>query len=53
VITSTKFLVSFPCPIKITIRFHLTPVRVGTPTTNVGEGAGKKNPSYTAGGNVS
>jgi hypothetical protein len=43
--------------IKTTLRFHLTPVELlpsrTTPTTNVGENAGKKEPSYTAGENVS
>jgi hypothetical protein len=43
--------------IKTTLRFHLTPVRIPiikTPTpTNVGEYVGKKEPSYTAGGNAS
>jgi hypothetical protein len=42
--------------IKTTLRFHLTPVRVGPrtpPTTNAGEDVGKKEPSYTADGNVS
>jgi hypothetical protein len=43
--------------IKTTLRFHLTPVELlpsrTAPTTNVGENAGKKEPSYTAGGNVS
>jgi hypothetical protein len=43
--------------IKTTLRFHLTPVRIAIiktlPTTNVGEDAGRKEPSYTAGGNVS
>jgi hypothetical protein len=42
---------------KTTLRFHLTLVRIATikntPTTNVGEDAGKKEPSYTVGGNVS
>jgi hypothetical protein len=42
--------------IKTTLRFHLTPVRIAIiktpPTTGVGEDAGKKEPSYTAGGNV-
>jgi H+/Cl- antiporter ClcA len=42
--------------IKITLRFHLTPVRIpslATPLTiGVGEDVGKKEPSYTAGGNV-
>jgi hypothetical protein len=42
--------------IKTTVRFHLTPVRVAiisTPlTTGVREKAGKKEPSYTAGGNI-
>jgi hypothetical protein len=36
--------------IKIILRFHLTPVSI--PTKNVGEDAGNKEPSYTAGGNV-
>jgi hypothetical protein len=37
-----------------TLRFHLTPVRIAsaTPPTGVGEDAGKKEPSYTVGGNV-
>jgi hypothetical protein len=43
--------------IKTTLRFHLTPVRIAiiknTTTTNVGEDVGKKEPSYTAGGNAS
>jgi hypothetical protein len=43
--------------IKTTLRFHLTPVRIAiikTPlTTYVGEDVGKKEPSYTTGGNVS
>jgi hypothetical protein len=43
--------------IKTTLRFHLTPVRIAIiktpPTKNVGEDVGKKEPSYTAGGNVS
>jgi hypothetical protein len=42
--------------IKTTLRFHLTTVRISSrtpPPTNVGEDAGKKEPSYTAGGNVS
>jgi hypothetical protein len=45
--------------IKTTLRFHLTPIpttRIPTPrtppVTNVGKNAGKKEPSYTAGGNV-
>jgi hypothetical protein len=37
--------------IKTTLRFYLTPVR--TPPTNIGEDVGKKEPSYTAGGNAS
>jgi hypothetical protein len=36
--------------IKTTLRFYLTPVRMAT---NVGEDAGKKEPSYIAGWNVS
>jgi hypothetical protein len=42
--------------IETTLRFHLTPVRIpslATPlTTGVGQDAGKKESSYTAGGNV-
>jgi hypothetical protein len=41
--------------IKTTLRLHLTPVRMATiknATTNVGEDVGKKEPSFTAGGNV-
>jgi hypothetical protein len=41
--------------IKTTRRFHLTPVRIAIikKTTNVGEDVGKKEPSYTVGGNAS
>jgi hypothetical protein len=42
--------------IKTTLRFYLIPVRIASriaTITNVGEAAGKKEPSYTAGGNVS
>jgi hypothetical protein len=42
--------------IKTTLRFHLTPVRIAliknTPTTDVGEDVGEKEPLYTAGGNA-
>ena len=42
--------------IKTTMRYHLTPVEWGTltrqETTNVGEDAEKREPSYTVGGNV-
>jgi hypothetical protein len=44
--------------IKTTLRFLLTPVRMPTikntnkQTTNVEEDVGKKEPSFTAGGNV-
>jgi hypothetical protein len=38
--------------IKITLRFCLIPSRTPT-TTNVGKDERKKEPSYTAGGNVS
>jgi hypothetical protein len=42
---------------KTTLRVHLTPVRIdiikNTTNTNVGKYAGKKEPSYTAGGNIS
>ena len=41
---------------KATLRYHLTPVRVAivekTKITNVGEDVEKREPSYTAGGNV-
>jgi hypothetical protein len=44
-------------PIKTTLRFHLTPVRVtsikNTTNKNVDEDVGEKEPLYTAGGNVS
>jgi hypothetical protein len=43
--------------IKTSLRFLLTPVRLAIiktpPTTCVGEHVGKKEPSYTAGGNAS
>jgi hypothetical protein len=43
--------------IKTTLRFYLTPVRIAIiknpPSTNVGEDAEEKEPSYTAGGHVS
>jgi hypothetical protein len=43
--------------IKATLRFHLTPVGIAViktpPTTGVGKDVGKKEPSYTAGGNAS
>jgi hypothetical protein len=43
--------------IKITLRFHLTPVRIAiiknTTNKNVGKDVGKKVTSYTAGGNAS
>jgi hypothetical protein len=41
---------------KITLRFHFTPVRIAATentNTNVDGDAGKKEPSYTADGNVS
>jgi hypothetical protein len=42
--------------IKTTLSFYLTPVRIAiisnTPTTGVGDDVGKKELSYTAGGNV-
>jgi hypothetical protein len=41
--------------IKTTLRFHLTPVRIAiikNTTNRVGEDVGKKEPSYTAGGNA-
>jgi hypothetical protein len=43
--------------IKMSLRLHLTPVRItsikNTTITHVGNNAGEKEPSYTAGGNVS
>jgi hypothetical protein len=42
--------------IKTTVRFYLTPVRIATsrtPPPTVDEDAGKKEPSHTAGGNIS
>jgi hypothetical protein len=43
--------------IKTKLRFHLTPVRIAsmksTTNNNVGEDVGKKELSYTAGGNAS
>jgi hypothetical protein len=43
--------------IKTTLRFHFTPVRIAKiktpPTTCVGKDVGKKEPSYTVGGNAS
>jgi hypothetical protein len=43
--------------IKTTLRFYLTPVRMAIvsrtqTTTNVGEDAGEKEPSYAVGGNI-
>ena len=42
--------------IKITVRFHLTPVRMAiiknSTIINAGEGVEKREPSYTVGGNV-
>jgi hypothetical protein len=43
--------------IKTTLRFHLTPVRIAiiknTTTNKYWQGCEEKEPSYTAGGNVS
>jgi hypothetical protein len=43
--------------IKTILKFHLTPVRIATmkktPIAKVGKDAGKKEPLYTAAGNVS
>ena len=41
--------------IKITVRYHLTPVSMAAikkSTNNAGEDAEKREPSYTVGGNV-
>ena len=42
--------------IKTTMRYHLTPVRMAAikslQTINAGEGAEKKEPSHTVGGNA-
>ena len=42
--------------IKTTMRYHLTPVRIGiiknVQTTNAGKGVEKREPSCTVGGNV-
>jgi hypothetical protein len=42
--------------IKMTLRFHLTPVRMAITkkqtTTNAGEGVGKRKPLHTIDGNV-
>ena len=42
--------------IKTTMRYHLTvsewPSLISLQITNAGEGVGKREPSYTAGGNV-
>ena len=42
--------------IKTTMRYHLTPVRMAQSknlqTINAGEGAEKREPSYTVGGNA-
>jgi hypothetical protein len=44
-------LVTKEIQITTTLKFHLTPSRTQI-TTNVDEDVGKKEPSYTAGGNV-
>ena len=38
--------------IKITMRYHLMPVRKSLQTINAGEGVEKREPSYTVGGNA-
>ena len=41
--------------IKTAMRYHLTPVRMAIikkPTNSAGEGVERREPSYTAGGNV-
>jgi hypothetical protein len=52
----STFLAIKEMQIKTTLRFHLTPVRIAIiptpPTRGVGEDSGKKEPSYSAGGNV-
>jgi hypothetical protein len=55
--TCSRSLAIKEMQIKITLRFHLTPFRLlvskTPPTTNAGKDVGKKEPSYTAGGNAS
>jgi hypothetical protein len=50
----STFLAIKEMQVKTSLRFHLTPVRMAIikNTTNVGKDARKKEPSYTAGGNV-
>ena len=49
-------LISREGQIKSTVRYHLTPVRMGiiriSTKTNAGEGVEKREPSCTVGGNV-
>jgi hypothetical protein len=52
---SSTSLVIKEMQIKAVLRFYLTPVRIAIikiPTTGVGEDVGKKEPSYTVGGNA-
>jgi hypothetical protein len=39
--------------VKITLKFHLTPVRIAIIKNRYWQGCGRKEPSYTAGGNAS
>jgi hypothetical protein len=39
--------------IKTTLKFHLIPVRIATIKNTTNKDVGKKEPSYTAGGNAS
>jgi hypothetical protein len=52
----SRFLAIKEIQIKATLRFHLTSVRIATikntNDNNVGENVGKKEPSYTVGGNI-
>jgi hypothetical protein len=51
----SPFLAVKEIQIKTTLRFHLTPVRtatINTTTNKCWQGCGKKEPSYTADGNV-
>jgi len=51
----SKSLIFREMLIKITMRYHLTPIRVAIinkSTNNTGDGVEKREPSYTVDGNV-